>query len=243
MQSDSHQPFEEELAAYLLDALSEDEKRAFEAHLVTCEPCQARERWLRTSVEVLPSSVEQLEPPPALRERLLETVRSEAADSVVTAPEVAPAAPRRQATSRRRWTARLGRVALRPAAALATVLIVAAGVAGYAIRGGGGGETTTINAQGTPALPAARAAIVRTGDHGILRVENLPQRKGHVYEVWLARGRAKPIPSALFQVNGAGSGTAGIPGGLDDATVVMVTLEPAGGSPQPTTKPVLRATV
>ena len=240
MHSDSHQPFEEELAAYLLDALTDEETLSFEAHLATCEHCQARERWLRSSIEVLPSAVEQLEPPPALRERLLETVRSEAATSVVDAPETKRAAP----AKRRRSGSWLDRVALRPVtAAVAAVLIVAAGVTGYALRGGGGAETTTINAQSTPALPAARASIERTGDQGVLRVENLPQRKGHVYEVWLAKGNGKPAPSTLFQVNGDGSGSAGIPNGLDDASVVMVTLEPAGGSLQPTSAPVLRATV
>src|SRR5207247_374903 len=70
MQAGSHQPYEDELAAYLLDALTTEESRAFQAHLQDCDLCQARERWLRTSVEVLPSSVEQLEPPPELRQRL-----------------------------------------------------------------------------------------------------------------------------------------------------------------------------
>jgi anti-sigma-K factor RskA len=240
MPTDSHQHFEEELAAYLLDALTDEEKRAFETHLATCEHCQARERWLRSSVEVLPSSVEQIEPPPALRERLLETVRAEAGASIVDAPEKEAAPERRR--RRGRW---LDRVALRPAvaAAVAAVLIVAAGVTGYALRGGGGAETTTINAQATSALPGARASIERTGDHGVLRVENLPQRKGHVYEVWLARGSGKPVPSTLFQVSGNGSGSAGIPKGLDQATIVMVTLEPARGSLQPTSAPVLQAKV
>jgi anti-sigma-K factor RskA len=240
MQSGSHQQFEDELAAYLLDALTDEEARAFEAHLADCEHCQARERWLRSSIEVLPSSVEQVEPPPALRERLLETVRAEAAPSIVKERGAAPAASRR-----RRPGGWLERLALRPAmaAAAAAILIVAAGVTGFALGGGGGNETTTINAQATPALPQARASIERTGDHGVLRVENLPQRRGHVYEVWLARGKGKPVPSALFQVGRNGFGSAGIPDGLDDADVVMVTLEPAGGSLQPTTAPVLRANV
>ena len=241
MHDGSHQQFEEELAAYLLDALSEDETRDFEAHLATCEHCQAQERWLRTSVDVLPSAVEQVEPPPALRERLLETVRREAAVATETERGNEGAAPARR---RRAW---LGSISLRPAAAAAAILIVAAGVAGYAIRGSGGGrgggETRTIEAQSTPAQPKARAELVRTGDQGLLRVENLPQRKGHVYEVWLARGGEKPVPATLFQVSRDGTGTAGIPKGLDDATVVMVTLEPAGGSPQPTSSPVLRAPV
>jgi anti-sigma-K factor RskA len=238
MQADGHQPFEDDLAAYLLGALSDDETRSFEAHLETCETCQARERWLRTSVEVLPSSVEQVEPPPELRERLLDTVRREAG-AEATAPT--PSARRRGS----RWTRLLGSPALRPAtAAAAALLIVAAGAIGYAIRGGGegGAETTTVTAESTGVAPGVKATIVRTGDRGILRVSDLPQRRGRVYEVWLVKGE-KPVPSALFQVGRDGAGSAGIPGGLDEATQVLVTSEPEGGSEAPTTKPLLSAPV
>jgi hypothetical protein len=63
-----------------------------------------------------------------------------------------------------------------------------------------------------------------------------------VYEVWLVKA-GKPIPSALFQVSRDGKGSAGIPDGLDDATQVMVTSEPGGGSSQPTTQPLLSAKI
>lgn len=232
MQAGTHQPYEDELAAYMLDALTEEETEAFEAHLRGCEQCQARERWLRTSVEVLPASVEQFEPPAALRERLLETVRREAGET--ESGRVTARGPS--------WRERLAGLALRPATAVAAVLIVAAGIVGYAIRGGdeGGVATTTVTA--TASQQGARATIVRSGDRGILRVSGLPQRRGRVYEVWLLKDN-KPVPTALFQVARDGTGSAGIPGGLDDATQVMVTSESPGGSDLPTTKPVLSAPV
>jgi anti-sigma-K factor RskA len=240
MQDEVHQPFEDDLAAYLLGALTDDEANSFEAHLETCEICQARERWLRTSVEVLPASVEPVEPPPELRERLLATVRREAgAETEGGAP--APRDQRRGSW----WTRLLGTPVLRPAtAAAAALLIVAAGAIGYAVRGGGegGAQTTTVTAQSTGVAPGLKATIVRTGDRGILRVSDLPQRRGRVYEVWLVKGE-KPVPSALFQVGRDGAGSAGIPGGLDEATQVLVTSEPEGGSEEPTTKPLLSARV
>ena len=76
----------------------------------------------------------------------------------------------------------------------------------------------------------------------MLRVANLPQRRGRVYEVWLVQD-GKPLPSTLFQVHTDGTGAAGIPDGLDDSTQVMVTSEPPGGSPQPTTQPLLSARI
>jgi anti-sigma-K factor RskA len=235
MEADAHTRYEDELAAYMLGALEPEETVAFEAHLETCDRCQARERWLRVSLDVLPSSVEQIEPPPALRDRLIETVRREAGAPLE--------APRREGAARgiRRW---LGSLSLQPATALAgVVLLLVAGVAGYAIGSdGGGSDTTTIAASGTSAAPQTTGSLVRTGDAGVLRVSNLPQRRGRIYEVWLVQD-GKPVPSTLFQVGSNGTGAAGIPDGLDDSTQVMITSEPAGGSGQPTTQPVLSARI
>jgi anti-sigma-K factor RskA len=237
----SHARFEDELAAYMLGALTPPEVDEFERHLEGCAHCQARERWLRASLDVLPASVEQLEPPPALRDRLMDAVRREAG-----APQdAAPARPARREPLGARARAWLGAGALRPATALAAVtLLVAAGAIGYALRGGGGsGGASTIAVQASRAVPGATASIVRDGDRGILRVSMLPQRPGRVYEIWLAEGDSAPKPSALFQVHSDGSGAAGIPSGLDRATQVMVTSEPARGSSAPTSLPVLQARI
>jgi len=235
MDPNGHERYEDELAAYMLSALEPGEAAEFEAHLDNCGRCQARERWLRTSLDVLPSSVEQLEPPPALRARIMETVRGEggvAEDRARTAP-----GPR----GLRAW---FGQLSLRPAVAVAAiVLILAAGLAGYAIRGGGS-STEKIAVRGTGAAPLASGTLVRNGDRGVLRVANLPQKAGHVYEVWLVKkGRSKPVPSTLFQVGRNGTGAAGVPSGLDSTRQVMVSSEPAGGSSEPTTAPVLSVTI
>ena len=229
-----HQRYEDDLAAYMLGALEPDEDHVFAEHLAGCEHCQARERWLRASLEVLPSTVEQHEAPPALRERLMDVVRQEAGvphDAARPQP-----ASRGQLQRLRDW---LGSASLRPGIALAgVVLLLAAGIAGYAVRGGGGPESTTLPVNGTASAPQTTGSIVRDGDRGILRVANLPQRRNRVYEVWLVKG-GKPVPSTLFQVNRNGKGAAAIPDGLDDSSQVMVTAEPPGGSEQPTTQPLL----
>jgi anti-sigma-K factor RskA len=231
-----HERYEDELAAYMLGSLEGDEAAAFEEHLASCQRCQARERWLRASVDVLPSSVEQIEPPPALRELLMEIVREETG---VPQDAARPRPPARPARGLRAW---FGSFTLRPAGALAGVLILlAAGVAGYSIGKDESG-TTRIAASGTAAAPQTTGTLVRTGDVGVLRVSNLPQRPNRVYEVWLVQN-GKPLPSTLFQVGKDGTGAAGIPDGLDDSTQVMVTSEPAGGSLQPTTKPLLSARI
>lgn len=237
METNGHERYEDELAAYMLGSLEAGEAATFEQHLASCERCQARERWLRASVEVLPSSVEQMEPPPALRERLMEIVREEGEvpqDATRTRPSARPA---------RGLRARLGSLALRPAAALAGLaILLAVGVGGYTLGKNDSSETTKIAATGTSVAPQTTGTLVRNGDVGVLRVANLPQRRGRVYEVWLVQN-GKPIPSTLFQVGKDGTGAAGIPGGLDDSTQVMVTSEPPGGSSQPTTQPLLSARI
>jgi anti-sigma-K factor RskA len=239
MEQNAHLRFEDELAAYMLGSLDAGETAAFEEHLASCQRCQARERWLRASVDVLPAAVEQIEPPPALRERLVEIVREEAGEPQDPARALPPVRPERPARGLRAW---LGSLTLRPAAALAgAVILLAAGVAGYAIGRDDSG-TTKIAATGTPAAPQTTGTLVRSGDVGVLRVSNLPQRRDRVYQVWLVK-KGKPVPSTLFQVGKNGTGAAGIPDGLDDSTQVMVTSEPPGGSIQPTTQPLLSARI
>jgi anti-sigma factor RsiW len=232
-----HTRWEDDLAAYLLDALSADESREVERHLEGCPRCRERARWLQASVETLPMSVEQHEPPPELRERLMQTVRAEAAAPVPAAPGVAPAA-----RARRGWLDIL-RAVPRPALALGMTLIALAAVAGYAIgTGGDGTSTSTVSAQVDPALSGAAATLERDGDSGVLRVEGLPQRPGRIYEVWLAQGE-QVRPAGLFQVDRAGRGAAAIPQGLDGADRVMVSVEPPRGSAQPTTEPIVIAEI
>ena len=222
---DDHLRYEDDLAAYLLDALPADEARRFRLHLDGCPRCQERAGWLRTSVEMLPAAVEQVEPPPALRERLMATVRAEA-----EAQDTARARPVRKRSWRDLFAIP------RPALAMAAVLVLAVAVGAYALGSGGdGSETVTATGQ---APPGATAVVERTGDQGILRVSGLPQRRNRIYEVWIARD-GQVQPSTLFQVHPDGTGAAAIPQGLEDADQVMVTLEPPGGSAKPTRAPLI----
>ena len=227
--SEWHRPYAEELAAYLLDSLTPEESRTFELHLAGCAGCQAEERWLRTAVDVLPSSIEQLEPSVALRERLMATVKADA---------------KAERDDRRPARISFRKLMLRPATAVAAALVIAAGVGGYVVRGGGEGPTTkTVAAKPIGDVPTAGGELVRTNGTTVLRVSGLPlQKKGRVYQVWLASGK-KVNPSSLFVVDRGGRGSVAIPGGLDQVQAVLVSNEPAGGSKAPTTKPLLQASI
>ena len=227
-----HRRWRAELAAYLLGSLEDDERQSIESHLAECENCREELRWLQPAIDLLPESVEQLDPPPALRERLLAEVRSEVAES-------APAAAQK---TKRRNPARRGFVRgflLRPATGLAAVALIAAGIGGYALNEGGSSsdrDTTTIRSQGAGAL---QATLERSGDSGVLRLTGLDQASAsHVYEAWVQRGRAIK-PTSLFDARHNGTASVSLEDKLGGADAVMVTLEPRGGSPQPTSPPII----
>ncbi len=171
-----HERYTEDLAPYMLGALPPLDAEALEKHLLACGDCQRDLAELRTGAEALARSVEQLEPPPELRERVLRELIGEAApappspasagaEAPAAASEVAPerdehrsaAHPGRASWSPRRVLARLRpgggegpRASLlpRPAfAVLATGLVAAvAGVGGWAIGTSGPEEGRTLTA-------------------------------------------------------------------------------------------------
>lgn len=238
--ADSHVRWRDDLVAFELGALEADEAETFRLHLETCSRCQADLDWLRPALEILPASVEQHEPPPALRRRMMAIVRTEAAEAAETAEIGRDGVG---APVRRPRIARLRRLALSPAGAVAAVAVAGAGVAGYALNEQAGETTTTVAARATPDAPAAAARVVRKGDSAMLKVERLPPlRNGHVYEVWLRRDH-RMEPSSVFVLRRDGTATAAIPEHMKGTDEILVTTEPEGGSARPSTAPVLRASL
>jgi anti-sigma-K factor RskA len=221
-----HGRYRDDLAAYALGALPEGEAAELRAHLERCEECRKQLRWLQPAVDLLPRSVPQVRPPKRLRNRLMRTVRAEA-----RAADPGRAAGRR----RRDWQALLWRPAT---AAAAGVLLAAGAGAGYLLHQPSE-ESSVIAGRAAGAAPSASGQLERTGGTGILRVQGMPRLAGgHVYEVWVRRDGSVQ-PSSLFSVRDNRSGEAAVPGPLEGADAVLVTREPSGGSPQPTSRPVL----
>jgi anti-sigma-K factor RskA len=80
---------------------------------------------------------------------------------------------------------------------------------------------------------------------GVLLVaSNLPPApEGKTYEMWVIPAGGKPVPAGLFQTESNGTAVHLQPGPVDVASAgaVAVTLEPAGGAPQPTSQPLIVA--
>jgi len=228
----------DDVAAYALGALEEREAALLEAHLAECEQCTAELGWLQPAVDILPASVEQVTPPPALRARLLETVREEAE----------PAAERAPAKRERRLRLPLfGPVSLRPVLAAAAVLLLAVAVTGYALTSGGddGPPPETFTAAVGKPGEQVRATLEVDGDEGVLHIEGMPPNKpNQVYQAWIQEpagsvGKSEVHPSSVFVVAESGTGDVSIPHGLEGADKVMITREPKGGSEVPSESPVM----
>jgi anti-sigma-K factor RskA len=219
----------DELAAYLLGALEPGEAAAIEQHLAGCEECRAELEWLQPAVQVLPESVERVEPSAELRARIMGEIEADGA-----------AAERRSPV---RGGGRGFSLSLRPAAGLAVLALILAVVAGYAIRdgsGGEGGEGTTVK---VGQAPGVTVEMVRQGDAGTLHLANLkPLPPDKVLQAWVQRGERIESAKTLFVPNPDGTATAVIDR-MNGVSAVMVTAEPRGGSDQPTSKPIVNVAV
>ncbi|HEY6408789.1 MAG TPA: anti-sigma factor, partial [Ktedonobacteraceae bacterium] len=69
--------FEELSGAFALDAVTPAERLAAEEHLATCAKCARLFQEIRGVVSLLPLSVPQIPPPPALQDRILAAIHEE----------------------------------------------------------------------------------------------------------------------------------------------------------------------
>jgi anti-sigma-K factor RskA len=249
MTETNHERCNEDVAAYMLGALEPGEAAALERHAESCVRCQAEIRWLTPALDALPEGVERLEPPPALRERVMAEVRADAGGGAATGSAVrgdSRAATPGLLDRASAWMRDLGSgpMGLRPVAGVAVAVLVVAGVAGFAIGGGigsdEGGSTRTVVAGKAPGVTAK---MISQGDSGTLHLANVKQLPSdRVLEAWVQRdGEVEPV-EALFVPDRKGQASTELPD-MHGVEVVMVTTEPSGGSELPTSSPLVTIAV
>jgi anti-sigma factor RsiW len=225
----------DDLAAFALDALGAAERRVVAEHLEDCEICSERLRWMLPAVDVLPATVAQRKPPPALKSRIMDVVEREAE------PAAEPA--------RRRFSGLFAGLSLRPAlAGVGVFLLIAAAVTGYVLRDGGdepANPEVVYTATAEKPSSSAHGRLVVDGDAGTLHVAGLPPTgDGQVYQAWIQdKGSVggSVHASSVFVVSEEGVGDVAIPHGLSKARRVMITREPKGGSKHPSENSLLTA--
>jgi anti-sigma-K factor RskA len=239
--------------AYALDALDEVERRQFQAHLARCPDCAREVDELRaTAARLGVAAAEQ--PPESLRLRVMAQVASTRQEPL-PATRAAPSRAR-HATGHAGWPLRLTAAAAALAAAAAVVLGVVS-VRTAQQRDGVQAQLAQMQADYAPVAQLASAPDARGGSgagvHGgtafvlashqlnraVLLVSGLPAPPaGGTYQAWLiGEGHSRSV-GLVPPTTPARAGPLEF-GGLAGAAKVGLTIEPAGGSPQPTTTPVV----
>ncbi|WBB74734.1 anti-sigma factor [Micromonospora sp. WMMD1128] len=235
--------------AYVLDAVDDVERAAFDRHLADCESCALELAELRETAARLADSTWSV-PPPALRTAVLAEIRRTRQERPGPAGRVGPAAAGA-------WRRRL---------AVAAAVVLLAGGAGAAtwvaqeqrVRDARTEADAARDEAGRiRAVLAAPDAVVRTGvapaggrvtvvasasrDEGVALVAGLaapgPDR---AYQLWLIEGAT--ATSAGVLPAGQGGGTR-LLSGVRGKGLFGVTEEPAGGSAQPTMTPLVSFTL
>jgi anti-sigma-K factor RskA len=222
--------------AYALDALDDLERAAFERHLAGCADCRREVSSLREAASLL-AETSAVEPPAELRQRVLAGI-----GTVRPLPPQAPAAaPQRPPRRHRRLNVLL--------AAAAAIVAVAAGAVVWQQPW----ETSQ-------APPSAEQAVLQAADarKSSLDLENggsatvvhsdtlgkavivthqmPPPPAGKVYQLWLAQPDDGMVPAGLMPPTP--DQTLLLEGDAATATAAGITVEPEGGSQEPTTKPI-----
>jgi anti-sigma-K factor RskA len=213
-----HARHRDDIGAYLLGALNDLERQAFERHLRACSECQEELERLRPAADALPGSVVQLDPPPGLKKRLMAEVERDSA----------PARPA--------WRPRLRvpRLAFVAAALLLGLAI------GFGIAQLGGDETRTVSVTVARAMPNAGGTLDIEDGRATLHLHDMPDLGSkRVYQVWLQHGESL-VPARTFEVGQSGTGRVEI-AGVDDADSVYVTREARGGATVPSEDPIVSA--
>lgn len=188
-----HRECTESLGAYVLGALPDAESAQVERHLASCRECQAEVEWLRVAADALPASVPQIDPPPALKDRVMGIVDAEA-ELLRAAGQAAdrPESPRRRMA---RWRSFFFFTGWRPAITLGAVGAVALTV--VLVTTGGSSGTRTFQAQ--TSVKGVQASLIVRGARAELVVSHLPAPLAdHVDELWVKRGNAAPQPAGTF---------------------------------------------
>jgi anti-sigma-K factor RskA len=228
----SHDEMRELVALHALGVVPADQCAAVAAHVADCPDCRAEYDNARLAAFGLAASAS--EPPPAgLRDKILSTITAK------VTPMKSSDAPRSSLWRQPVWMA----------VAAAAVAIVFYTAWHASIREQAQNEPVSTQAVWTatciekPCQVSGQVVglaprVLRLDAHGLR-----PLPYDQTYQAWYIPLDGKPVPAPTFYPNSSGDATVTIPTGAAKGLVIAVTIEPEGGSKQPTSKPFLVANV
>jgi anti-sigma-K factor RskA len=234
--------FDELKDAYVLGALPEEERRELEEYLAKHPERQAEVDELGAVAGLLALSPQEHEPSPELRSRIMEAVGAEA---------VRPRADRWSWLTKVRELLGVRNLALGAAALLVIGLFSWSMLLRGEVQDLQGRvqslqsqpqEPRMVELASTQTDQGARAELlILHDDRAVLVAEDMPPvPEEKTYQIWVIENDV-PKPSGLFEPRQDSVAVVERP--LDGADAITVSVEPDGGSPEPTTDPVLVAKV
>jgi anti-sigma-K factor RskA len=233
--------------AYAVDALDGVERARFEEHLETCPDCQVEVETFRETAAAL--AVDPVEPPARLRAEVLAGIESIRPLPPLVGQDREPAVDREQAhqtepPARRPWYATTGPLLV------AAALVLIALVTTVALRPWASDEDDPLTAtervladpdrqEVTAQFPdGSMATVVVSRDEGraVIVTEDMALApEGKVYELWLQGPDGPMEPAGLMPDDS--DATVLLEGDASDAVAVGITVEPDGGSEEPSEDP------
>lgn len=232
--------------AYALDALEPEERARFEEHLDRCSACRAEVASLHETTALLAGTTEAA-PPPSLRDSVLAGIEGVRPLPPLTREPAPASAP----TRRRRWFPAAGSPLLMAAAVLAILVVAGSALwqpweddartptATERVLQAGDARRTTVE---LPRGATATVVLSRSEGRAVLVADGLqPAPEGKVYELWLQTPQGALRPAGLLPDRA--DATVLLEGDASKATGFGITVEPDGGSEQPTTAPIAFVTL
>ena len=251
-----HSDVEELLASYALDAVDPAEVVLVDAHLAECARCRAEVARHRELASMLTGSPE--EPPAELWERISGALAEPDPDYAGGAADATPVAPITNLSEAQRGRSKLGKGVLAALAAAAAAVIVVMALQVSHLNGQVAKMQASVRSSGLAS--AVSSALV--GPHREIQLTSSGGRSAEVvitpsgqaywvrsslphlspdrtYQLW-ALVKGKPVSVGLVGSNPSRYAAFRVERGT---SALMVTAEPAGGTPQPTTKVVVERAI
>ena len=255
-----NEKMEELLTFYALDAVTDAERQQVEAYVAANPEARLRlDEMLRTA-STLAYASEPLDPPPALKRTLMDRVNADAEKRFAPPAPIRTSAWSRFIES---IQPRAGSLFPQAVTVFSLFIALALGAWGFSLRNElkslqaqtaqlqeevaeqqeilaviASPNAQTFDVAGTDQQPGSHGKLFADAETGsaVLVVAGLQQLEaGKTYEFWLIKGET-PVAAGIFEVNESGQAIlklshAVTPGSYD---AVGVSIEPEGGSEQPT---------
>ena len=254
----SHETMLDDVAVYALGSLGPDDARRVRDHLQTCPDCREEYEQLRPAVDAVAYSAEScpdqergaVVASPLLKGRIMQQIRrsavppprSNVAEMRAVRPIVWPAYAVAAACllialvtgianisvndELRQTKAQIAQIDARSA-------MLARDLAHQRLA------LTDLAAPDSQRYDVAHGQVVRHGKRLYLTMDALPPPpKGKVYQAWTLRtGATRMSPSVTFVPTAAGVAVVAVPADASALAAVALSVEPEGGSKQPTSTP------